>query len=502
MYRNMEQWEDIRNQVLRKGVSKRQILRDNKMHWTTLEKILENPQPPGYRQSQPRQQPKIGPYLDRIRQIIKDDFNVHPKQRHTAKRIFDRIREEGYTGGQTQVKAAVRQIRATTQEVYVPLIHRPGEAQVDFGYAAIREKGKLRKVVFFVMSLPYSGAVYVQAFERICTEVFQEAHVRAFDYFGGVPHRISYDNEPVFVSKIIGAHDRVLTDAFLQLKSHYLFDAHFCQVRRPNEKGVVERMVRYVRQNFMVPVPEVDSLEEFNTLLTEACRDDLRYRARGKSADKKTLLEEDKAVFLALPEKPFDACRKVSTVSNSLSLARFVNNDYSVPVRWAHHPIVIKGYTDRVEISYRDEQIASHLRCWDAEQVILEPLHYLALIERKPGALDHARPLEGWSLPECFGVLRRRLEGDAKSKGTREYIRVLRLLEKHSMEELTKGVKKGLRGGAITRDAIAQFLIPQEDWDGTTFKLDGREHLRRVKVTCSNPAAYNALTSAGTGAAT
>jgi transposase len=493
----MEQWESIRFRVLRQGVTKNQILRETGMHWTTLEKILAHPQPPGYRMSEPRRQPKIGPYMDRIRQIISDDKNGPPKQKHTAKRIFERIRDEGYSGGPTQVKLAVRQIKQTTQEVFVPLTHRPGEAQVDFGYALVKEKSALRKVVFFVMSLPYSGAFFVQVFERICTEVFWEAHVRAFEFFQGVPTRISYDNESVFVSKIIGAHDREMTTGFLQLKSHYLFDAHFCRVRRPNEKGVVERMIRYARQNFMVPVPQVDSLEQFNEVLFEDCFADLDRRLRGKPDTKEAMLEEESKFFLPLPATPFDACRKLSTPTTSLSLARFDCNDYSVPTRWANRLVLVKGYIDRVRVFHCREQIAEHPRLWGKEDVKFNPLHYLALIERKPGALDHARPLENWPLPECFEVLRRRLEDKARGEGTREYIRVLRLLEKHSMRELTKGVEKGLRKGALSRDAIAQFLIPQEDWRKTTFKLDGREHLRRVKVSRTNPAAYAVLTSTG-----
>jgi len=491
----MEQWERIRYRVLREGVSKRQILRETGIHWQTLEKMLTHSEPPGYRLKEARKQPKIGPYLDRIHQILREDRDSPKKQRHTAKRIFERLREEGYTGGLTQAKEAVRRIRETVREVFMPLVHRPGEAQVDFGFALVKEAGVLRRVPFFVMSLPYSGAFFVQVFERVCTEVFWEAHLRAFEFFRGVPHRITYDNESVFVSKILGAHERKVTDGFLQLKSHYLFDAHFCRVRRPNEKGVVERIVRYARQNFLVPVPQVRCLEGLNETLWEQCHGDLDRRPRGKKSSKVVLLDEESEHFLELPEVPFDACRKRSTTASSLSLVRFDRNDYSVPVRYAHHPIVVKGYTDRVEILYQGERIAEHARSWDKEGVVFDPLHYLVLLERKPGALDFARPLEGWQLPDCFDVLRRRLEGEEerKGEGTREYVRVLRLLEEHSMAHLARAVGKALGVGALTRDAIAQFLIPQEDWSHTTFRLDGREHLRRVRVAQTRVSAYSVL---------
>lgn len=496
MYRDMKLWEEIRYRYFREGVSKRAILRETGMHWKTLEKILGHSAPPGYRAKEPRKRPKIGPFEGRIKQIIQEDKSVPKKQRHTARRIFERLRDEGYSGGITQVKEAVRSIRQKQKEVFVPLAHRPGEAQVDFGYALVKESGVLRKAVFFVMSLPYSGACFVQIFERICTEVFWEAHVRAFEYFKGVPHRISYDNESVFVSKILGAHERKLTDGFLQLKSHYLFDAHFCRVRRPNEKGVVEGDVRFVRQNFMVPVPQVRQLEDLNPTLWEDCYGDLHRKPRGKHDTIMNLLGEESKHFLPLPDGTFDACRKVSTTANSLSLVRLDCNDYSVPVRWAHHSVVAKGYTDRVEICYQNDIIATHKRSWKKAEVLFEPVHYLALLERKPGALDFARPLEGWKLPEVFDVLRARLEYESERKGdgTREYIRVLRLMEKHSLKNLTTAVEKGLRIGALSRDAIAQFLYPQEEWRETTFTLDGREHLRHVEIMQTQVRSYAVLT--------
>jgi hypothetical protein len=166
-------------------------------------------------------------------------------------------------------------------------------------------------------------------------------------------------------------------------------------------------------------------------------------------------------------------------------------------VRYAHHPVVVKGYVDRVEVYYRQERIATHRRLWIREDVSFEPLHYLALLERKPGALDHARPLENWDLPDCFAILRRRLEDERAGEGTREFIRVLRLLEKHSLPDLTRAVTKGLRSGVLIRDAIAQFLIPQEEWRQTTFRLDGREHLRQVKVTQTDVVSYSELLVAG-----
>jgi hypothetical protein len=376
----------------------------------------------------------------------------------------------------------------------VPLIHRPGEAQVDFGQALVKLNGVLRKVSFFVMALPHSDASFVMAFERECTETFWEGHVQAFGFFGGVAKRISYDNTKIAVAKIIGGgKDRRLTRGFCQLKSHYLFDHHFCRPARGNEKGVVEGQVKFTRLNFFVPVPQVRDFTQLNAQLRQQCVDDRERRLRGQAGTKAELLQGDQAAFLSLPATAFAACQQVSTTASSLSLVRFDRNDYSVPVRWAHHPVVVKGYWQEVRLYAQGQEVAQHGRIWEKEQVRFEPLHYLALLERKPGALDHARPLAGWTLAECFGILRRRLEAQREGEGTREYIRVLRLLEKHSMPDLRCAVEKALAVGAVTRDGIAQFLFPREDWRFTVFSLDGRPHLRAVRIAPPDIQSYREL---------
>jgi transposase len=498
MFTDMEQWNEIRRRVLVDGISRRQVQRETGLHWKTLKKILEHSVPPGYRQKRPRPRRKIGPYEQRIRHILKEDKALPSKQRHTAWRIFERLRdEEGYTGAYTAVRLMVRDIEQKNREVFVPLAHPPGEAQVDFGFALVKQAGCLRKVAFFVMVLPYSDSVFLKVYERECTETFWDGHVEAFEFFGGVPRRIVYDNTRVAVSQIIGGRERRLTQGFLQLQSHYLFEHRFCRVRRANEKGVVEGMVKFTRSNFLVPVPQVRDLAQLNVQLRERCEEDRQRRVRGKEGIKEQRLAEDRAAMLPLPASRFAACRKQPTMVSSLSLVRFDDNDYSVPVAYAHHAVVVHGSCDEVVLSHLEQEVARHRRIWEREQVSFEPLHYLALLERKPGALDQARPLQGWNLPECFAILRRRLEDQHGGDGTREYIRVLRLLEKHPLGTLRHAVEHGLRAGAVNRDVIAQFLIPHEPWRFTLFKLDGHPHLRCVKVQAPDMRAYGSLLAGG-----
>ena len=488
----MERWNKIRMQVERQGVSIREIQRETGLHFKTIKKILAHPAPLPF-DCPERPKPKIGRYLERISSILDADKDVPKKQRHTAKRIFERIQEEGYTGGYTAVKDVVRDLKRTSQEVFVPLMHRPGEAQMDFGQALVKMGGVLRKVMFFAMALPYSDAMFVVAYARECTETFQDGHVRAFEFFGGVPSRISYDNAKTSVSQIIGAHARKLTNGFLQLQSHYLFEEHFCRVRRANEKGVVEGVVKFARLNYFVPVPEVKDFEELNAFLEQRCRQDLDRTLRGRKVCKKELLVEDQQAFLALPVTPFDACKKVSTTADRLSLVRFDCNDYSVPVRFAHHTVVAKGYTDHVCIFRKDLMIAEHERIWDKEGIAFNPVHYLELLERKPGALDHAKPLHDWELPESFSLLRIRLEDEGRAQGTREFIRVLRLLEKHPMANVATAIEKALRLRRCNRDVVANYLYPDEPFSPPTFRLDGREHLQGIIVPPPDLTAYRIL---------
>ena len=291
----MDAWIELRRKIHNEKIPLRQLARETGIHRKTLRKIRDTSEPPGYQRIKPVEKTKIGPYLSRIESILKSDKEIHKKQRHTAKKIFELLQSEGFDGGYTIVKDAVRRLKRTSREVFLPLRQPPGEAQVDFGYALANIGGTLQKFAFFVMTMVHSDAMFVMAFPRECTEAFLEAHVRAFDFFGCVPKRISYDNTKIAVTKILTGHKRQYSREFERLMSHYLFKAHFCNVRRPNEKGVVEGSVKYARLNFMVPVPQVQDYDELNSLLRSCCESDLNRILRGKrSMSKKQLLCEDR----------------------------------------------------------------------------------------------------------------------------------------------------------------------------------------------------------------
>jgi len=274
----------VRRAVLVEGRSQREVAREFGLSRTTVQKMLRYAVPPGYQRQQPIKRPKLGPWVGVIDAILEEDKQRPAKQRHTAKRIFERLREEhGFTGGYTIVVDYVRGAQLRGREMFVPLTHAPGEAQADFGEALVVIAGVERKAHYLAMDLPHSDDCFVIAFPAETTEAFLEGHVRAFAYFEAVPTRILYDNTKIAVARILGGEERVKTRAFSELQSYYLFADKFGRPAKGNDKGKVEGLVGYARRNFMVPVPRFNSWDEFNAHLEVQCRARRERRLRGHS---------------------------------------------------------------------------------------------------------------------------------------------------------------------------------------------------------------------------
>ena len=237
-----------------------------------MAKILKHSVPPGYQRGQAPKRPKLDPYTGIIDQILEDDKSESKKQRHTCKRIFEWLRDEhGYSGGITIVTDYVRARKRLGKEVFVPLAHDPGHAQVDFGEAWAIIAGVRRKVHYFALDLPHSDACFVKAYPAETTEAFCDGHVAAFGFFGGIPLSILYDNTTLAVAKIKKDGKRVRTETFTKLQSHYLFQDKFARPAKGNEKGKVEGLIGYVRRNYLVPIPRFDSFDALNAWLEEQC---------------------------------------------------------------------------------------------------------------------------------------------------------------------------------------------------------------------------------------
>ena len=362
----MEIYGRVRRAVRVEGKSQRAVAREFGLSRETVRKMLQYAVPPGYQRQQPIKRPKLGPWLGVIDTILEDDKQRPAKQRHTAKRIFDRLKEEHqFTGGYTIVKDYVRGEQVRSREVFVPLTHAPGEAQADFGEALVVVAGVEQKAHYLAIDLPHSDDCFVVAFPAETTGAFLEGHVRAFTYFGGVPTRILCDNTKIAVAKILGGEQRQRTRAFSELQSYYLFADKFGRPARGNDKGKVEGIVGYARRNFMVPIPRASSWDELNAYLEVNCR---KRRERVLRGHKETIgerFERDRVAMLPLPAVPYEACEKLSTRVSSLSLVRYRANDYSVPTQYGHRQIWVKGYVHEVVITCASKVIARHERSYE-----------------------------------------------------------------------------------------------------------------------------------------
>lgn len=490
----MELYGAVRRAVMVDGLSHREAARRFGVHRNTISKMLQYSAPPGYRRREAAVSPKLGPHIAWIDAVLEADRGVHAKQRHTAQRLFDRLRaEEGYTGGYTVVREYVAAATLRTREMFVPLSHRPGHAQADFGEADGYIGGKLLRFHYFCMDLPQSDDGFVEAYPAEIAEAFCEGHNSAFDYFDGVPQSILYDNTKIAVAKIVKGGKRLRSQMFAELQSHYLFADRFGRPGKGNDKGKVEGLVGYVRRNFMTPMPVAASFEALNAQLRAACLKRRGAVLRGYSATIGERLVADRAAFMPLPASPYDACHKVATRVSSLSLVRYRNNDYSVPTRYGHREVLAKGYVDRVEIACRDEVIAIHPRSYETADFIYNPLHYLALLEHKTKALDQAAPLDGWQLGECLHRLRRLMEARMGNPGRREFIQVLRLMEDFQQHQVEHAVTQALGLGAISFDAVKMLLLAHLENRPARLDLSFYPYLPAASVGATDVRAYMAL---------
>ena len=295
----MELYAAVRRSVYVEGLSERAAARRFGLARETVRKMLRDRRPPGCRRAQPVRRPKLDAFTGIIDQILREDQARPKKQRHTAKRIGERLRAEyGFTGGDTIVKAYVRAQRLGGQEMFVPLAHPPGDAQADFGEALVVIAGVECKAHDLVVDLPHSDDGFVQAFPAETTEAFCDGHNAAFGYFGGVPRRIVYDNTKLAVARILGDGTRQRTQVFCELPSHYLFADRFGRPGKGNDKGKVEGLVGYVRRNFFVPIPRFASWDALNADLAHQCGERRGRRLRRHTETIGERFARDRAALL------------------------------------------------------------------------------------------------------------------------------------------------------------------------------------------------------------
>ncbi len=382
----MDQVHVLRHKVLKEGQSIRRVARELGLSRNTVAKYLDQPEPiRSFRQ--PRERPVWEAVKPRLEKLVAEwEPRTTGKQRITAMRLHRQLRAEGHRVGRTLVGDYWRERRRQRAEVYVPLINRPGEAQIDFFEVVVEVGGERRKAWEFLMRLMYSGREFAWLYERCDQLAFLDGHVRAFAHLGGVAKRCVYDNLAAAVRKIVGAR-RELTGRFLALVSHYLFESDFARIG--DDKGGVESRGKAIRLEHLTPIPRGDSLEAISRQLLGDL--DATFAARhdaGRSSSE--LWEEERAQLLPVPATSFEVRKPIPVEIGSRAMARIEGAWYSVPSRWARLSATAYLGVDDVRITCMGESVTHPRARFGTRQVRYR--HYLPELSRKPHAVRQVAP--------------------------------------------------------------------------------------------------------------
>jgi len=486
--KTVEDYEQIRRAFFVEGLSIREIHRRLGVARETIRKAVVEPAPKPYQLKKPRSAPVLGPYKQRISELLEESEKLPRKQRYTARTICRILRAEGYQGSEGGVLNYVsrQRIQRKRKEVYLPLEFDAGQdAQVDWGEATTRIAGKETKVQFFSLRLNYSKARFVMAFPFQKQEAFFEGHIQAFHFFGGVPRRITYDNLKTAVYKILTGKQRQEQQAFKAFRSYYLFESRYCTPAQAHEKGGVENDIGYSQRNFFSPIPDVDTFQELNAFLRQACQQDMQRRTRGQKQLVAELWRAEKELFLPLPAEDYQACiTKVVRPNNYLQVV-YDTNRYSVPYDYRDKQLVLRAFPFRIELLYLDDIIASHPRCFEKERDILDPLHYLPLLAQRLGAFEHAKPMRNWrkKWPKSYDRLLQELrENQPNGRGVWEFLEILKLHQEYPEKIVTQAIEMALELGAAHLDGVQLCLRGLLEPEPQARTLDLSSHPELVHI--------------------
>lgn len=504
----VEQREEIRRAFYIEGKKIRQIERELGISRQTIRKAVESAGPVKYHLKQPRVARKLGAYKQQIDELLEQNEKLPAKQRYTSGKIYRLIQADGYSGAESSLRHYIGQKRKAMKQpaVYLPLEFDPGtDAQVDWGEADVVYRGQQIRVELFVMRLCYSRRIVVMAFPSQKQESFFLGHVRAFHHFGGVPQRLTYDNLKTAVEKVLTGSKREEQEQFILFRSHYLFESHFCAVRKAHEKGGVEHGVGYARRNFLVPLPQVESFEELNSYLQQQCLTDDGRQVEGQRCLIGEAWQQERSHLRPLPtyDWPCYQVRQASLTPYSQVIVE--SNRYSVPVEKATETLTVHLHPFHLEVFRPQESqpIATHHRCYERGQEIYNPLHYLALLEQRPAAFYHAKPMRRWreSWPPVYEQLLLRLQADKpQGGGIREFIRILKLHQQYPAAEVETAIKQALEYGCLHLDGVRLCLAQKlEAPPQTRLDLSTRPQLAAIGSQAIDLSRYNQLLEVGYG---
>ena len=480
----VEEREEIRRAYHVEGKNIRAISRELGYARQTVRKAIVAADGEKEARKRERKAPVLGPYKERIAELYAESERQPRKQRYTAKTIYKIVEKEGFAGSLSTLGHYLAELRQEKRrpKVYLPLEFDPGtDGQVDWGEAVVVMNGEQKKVQLFVMRLSYSRRIFMMAFPTQKQESFFEGHVEAFKHFGGVPHRISYDNLKTAVQEILRGKKRKEQRQFVAFRSHYLYESHFCTPGAGNEKGGVEHSIGFARRNYMTPLLNVSSYQELNERLRQSCLEDDERQVTGQKSSIKVAWTEEQPHLRPLPKEEMDYSRSVTAVLNPYSQIEVESNRYSVPTDKGVKKLLVKLYPFRVEI-YRPgekEPLAVHPRSYSRQEDIFDPLHYLPLLEKRPGALGHAKPIRDWrrEWPAVYETLLSRLQQQySDGEGLREFIRVLRLHQTWPTDLIEVAVAQSLEFNCAHADGVELCLRQRQQSDPAMAELDLSDH--------------------------
>lgn len=395
---DVEIYEAIRKLHVQDNLSQRAIAKKLGISRNTVRKYIDGAAVPWERKPYTSSGSKV--ITEDVESFINhclrdDESHTHNKQKHTAKRIYDRLVDElDFTGSYTTVRRVVRELKKKSPEPFIPLEFDPGEAmQIDFGSAYIHIDGHQIKTKYFCARLCYSASIFTKAYYAENEECFLDGLASAFAYFGGVPHNVIFDNARVAVKEGYGAYVTKLTDGYSAFKSHYAFNAHFCNPSSGNEKGLVENLVGFIRRNTMVPLPKVASLEELNDRLIMTCKNYQSHRIQGQIQTVGEKLSVEHKALLPLPKYKYELAKTFYIVVNKFSTVAYETNKYSVPTEFIGKEVLMKIHHSTIEVCYKKDVIAVHKRAYTKHNKIYDISHYMTALERKPRAIFNAQPV-------------------------------------------------------------------------------------------------------------
>jgi len=481
----VDQYSYIRTAHRVYGKKIKQIARETGHSKNTIKKVLRG-EYSGYKPRMMQPYPILGPYLNLIDQWLRDDKQRPKKQRHTAVRVFNRLKQEhDFQGAETTVRRYVREAKLRlgvgTPQVFIPSDPQAGvEAEVDWGRCIAILGGIETWLKLFCMRSKFSGKHFVRCYPCERQQALFDGHIRGFSFFGGVFPVLIYDNLTTAVQKILCGKNRILQESYDKFRGYYNFVPRFCNRGQGHEKGGVEGLIGYARRNYMVPVPVADSLEDLNQKLLQECLSYGEHRIAGRENTVNELYEQEKGHLLSLPGIALSNLETAGGKVDKYATVMVDKNRYSVPASYAHFKVNVVLYVDLVEIFYGSKKIASHDRLYGNNKWSLLPEHYLELIQQRPQAFESARVIRQWrpSWPFCLErLLDKFCQKQGHTKGIKDFISVLMLYKDHAASDIESAVEKALSSGASSSQVVKHILINKYDCDLSFSALDNWQTL-------------------------